>query len=443
MALGRRYLSNHGFRSGRLGSLRRMLAMSGAVVVLVCIGVVTAIPGSSPAFADTVVDGCTIVANPTPSHFTNCPTTDFSTADLSGVDLSYADLAGSIFAALTESNPPPSIDCVSAKLRLANLHDANVSGAAFTVKIQGSPTIFIGCAADLTGATLTGVNASRADLENQVLTNMDLSGSNFSNADFSLINPGSDVGADLAGSTFTDANFSGADLPWANLAHTTWTGADLTSATLTDTTWTGADLFSATLTDALLSRADFSSADLLSAEFTGTVLVPPDLAVAVPSPSGGVVAWPTPPALPGATPGACTPPSGSSFAVGTTQVTCAVVDAQGRQGHGTFVLNVSTGPVSITTTSLPPATVGAAYSVTLSATGGHPPYSWKLATGSARPPRGLKLDRATGVISGTPTKSSTSTTFTVEVLDTKTARSKGHPATRNTATGTFTIAISP
>ena len=406
----------------------RMVMVIGMTLATVGAAAVTGVPSAIPASADTVVAGCTIVANPTASHFTNCPTTDFSTADLSGVDPSYADLAGSTFAALSESNPPPSIDCVSAKLRQANLHDANVSGAAFTVKIQGSPTIFIGCAADLTGATLTGVDASRADLENQVLTNMDLSGSNFSNADFSLINAASDVGADLAGSTFTDANFAGADLPWANL---------------TDTTWTGADLSSATLTDSLLSRADFSNADLLSAELTGTVLVPPDQTVAVPSASGGVVTWRTPGALPGATPGACTPPSGSSFAVGSTQVTCTVVDTQGRQAHGTFILTVSTGSVSITTSSLPQATVGAPYSATLSATGGHPPYAWKLATGSARPPRGLKLDRATGVISGTPTKRSTSTTFTVEVLDTKTARSKGHPATQNTATATFTITVSP
>jgi hypothetical protein len=129
--------------------------------------------------------------------------------------------------------------------------------------------------------------------------------------------------------------------------------------------------------------------------------------------------------------------------VGETQVTCTVVDAQGRQAHGTFTLDVYAGPVTVTTPSLPPASVGAPYSATLSATGGHPPYTWKLAQGSAKPPRGLKLDPATGVIAGTPTKRSTSTTFTVEVLDTKTPRSQGHPATHNTATATFTITVSP
>jgi hypothetical protein len=82
--------------------------------------------------------------------------------------------------------------------------------------------------------------------------------------------------------------------------------------------------------------------------------------------------------------------------------------------------------------------VGQAYSATLGATGGNPPYSWKLAAGSARLPRGLKLNHATGVISGTPTKKSETSTFTVEVLDTKKTT---RPHTRDTATATFTITI--
>ena len=48
----------------------------------------------SPASADTVIDGCTIVSNPTATNFTNCPGVDLTGSDLSGVDLSYADLAG-------------------------------------------------------------------------------------------------------------------------------------------------------------------------------------------------------------------------------------------------------------------------------------------------------------------------------------------------------------
>jgi Putative Ig domain len=98
-----------------------------------------------------------------------------------------------------------------------------------------------------------------------------------------------------------------------------------------------------------------------------------------------------------------------------------------------------TTDLAITTSSLPNATIGAPYSQTLSATGGVPPYTWKLALGSAKLPRGLKLYKSTGVISGTPTKRSTTSTFTVEVLDTKATT---RPHTRDTATATFTITIS-
>jgi hypothetical protein len=51
-------------------------------------------------------------------------------------------------------------------------------------------------------------------------------------------------------------------------------------------------------------------------------------------------------------------------------------------------------------------------------------------------PKGLKLNK-TGTISGKPSKTSTTSTFGIEVLDTKT----GKPKTQNTATATFTITI--
>ena len=63
-------------------------------------------------------------------------------------------------------------------------------------------------------------------------------------------------------------------------------------------------------------------------------------------------------------------------------------------------------PLSITTASLPNGTAGAAYSVTLAATGGTGPYSWSIASGSL--PSGLTLNSATGTISGTPRAVATS-----------------------------------
>jgi hypothetical protein len=73
-----------------------------------------------------------------------------------------------------------------------------------------------------------------------------------------------------------------------------------------------------------------------------------------------------------------------------------------------------TDPLIIPTSSLPQATVGVAYSATLEASGGTPPYSWSITSGSL--PGGLKLDATTGVISGTPAAPGTSD-FTVTVTD--------------------------
>ena len=95
--------------------------------------------------------------------------------------------------------------------------------------------------------------------------------------------------------------------------------------------------------------------------------------------------------------------------------------------------------LAITTPSLSAGVIGTAYSVTLTAGAGNSPYTWKLVTGSGKLPAGLKLNSATGVISGTPSKKSITSTFTVQVLDTKT---KTKPHTQNTATATFTITIS-
>lgn len=67
-----------------------------------------------------------------------------------------------------------------------------------------------------------------------------------------------------------------------------------------------------------------------------------------------------------------------------------------------------TGPVvlTITTTALPPATVGTAYNATLTETGGKAPFNW-LVTPSL--PSGLTLNATTGAISGTPGTSTAGT----------------------------------
>ncbi|HXW33067.1 MAG TPA: GH25 family lysozyme [Acidimicrobiales bacterium] len=108
------------------------------------------------------------------------------------------------------------------------------------------------------------------------------------------------------------------------------------------------------------------------------------------------------------------------------------------QANGTILPTLANFPLSITTTSLPDGQVGDMYSYALAAVGGNPPYTWKLVKGSGKLPDGLKLSK-TGVISGTP-KQSGSSTFIIEALDTKT---KTKPKTQNTTTASFTITVAP
>jgi hypothetical protein len=104
----------------------------------------------------------------------------------------------------------------------------------------------------------------------------------------------------------------------------------------------------------------------------------------------------------------------------------------GPYDGGGQVVDIATGPPSITTTSLPTATVKSAYSATLSATGGIPPYTWSASAGVLPP--GLSLNASSGTISGTPTTAETSTvTFTVT--------DASSPA--QTATATIAIEVNP
>jgi N,N-dimethylformamidase beta subunit-like protein/F5/8 type C domain-containing protein/putative Ig domain-containing protein len=105
-----------------------------------------------------------------------------------------------------------------------------------------------------------------------------------------------------------------------------------------------------------------------------------------------------------------TPSQSGSFSF-TAQVTDASTPTQAATQ--TLTLTVVRPPLKITTTTLPPATVGVAYNASLAATGGTPPYRWSIASGSL--PLGLSLS-SNGTISGTPLQSG-SFSFTVRVTD--------------------------
>ncbi len=70
------------------------------------------------------------------------------------------------------------------------------------------------------------------------------------------------------------------------------------------------------------------------------------------------------------------------------------------------------GTLAITTAALPPGVVGESYAATLAASGGSPPYTWSVASGTL--PAGLSLNASTGAIGGIPTAAGT-TSVTVRV----------------------------
>ncbi len=78
----------------------RLLSVTGTAL-LIAVGLVTPVLATvtaTPAFAQTVIDGCTIVSNPTPTNFTNCSLMNLSDANFGGLNLSYANFDRSIFA---------------------------------------------------------------------------------------------------------------------------------------------------------------------------------------------------------------------------------------------------------------------------------------------------------------------------------------------------------
>ena len=147
----------------------------------------------------------------------------------------------------------------------------------------------------------------------------------------------------------------------------------------------------------------------------GTVSVPYSFALAA---KGGVkpytwsiTAGSLPPGLKMDTSGVL---SGTPTSAGSFNFTAKVTDHSEAHVSQAFTLAINP-PLQITSPpTLPPGSAGAAYSQTLTATGGSPPYSWSVASGSL--PAGLSLNQSTGKIAGTPTSSGTFQ-FSVHVSD--------------------------
>ena len=266
--------------------IERLLRVSGSalVIAVALVTPVVAMASTTQASAATVIDGCTLVSNPTPTHFTNCAGSDLAGADFSGLNLSYSNFAGSTFADCGYS------DCAAVLLTDANLSDANLSGIVVWA-----------------GVTFE---------------------------DPSIPRPAPPVGSASAGVDFTGANLSG-----ANLTGTGFGGANLTDANLTGANLSGAAMEDQVTSTGFVQVTVDESATLTGANFTGTIVMPSNQNVTATSQAGAVATWSMPPAIAGTTPGACTPASGSTFPLFSSTVTCRVTDNSGGVATGTFQVN--------------------------------------------------------------------------------------------------------
>jgi uncharacterized protein (TIGR03437 family) len=122
--------------------------------------------------------------------------------------------------------------------------------------------------------------------------------------------------------------------------------------------------------------------------------------------------------------------SGTPTVAGASNVVIQVTDSAAVTATRSYsvVINPS-AIIIIAATSFPALQVGTQVSLTLSASGGNPPYSWSIKSGTL--PAGLVLSLA-GVISGTPTVAGTAT-FIVQVTD--------HVS--STATQSYSVTVAP
>ncbi len=125
-------------------------------------------------------------------------------------------------------------------------------------------------------------------------------------------------------------------------------------------------------------------------------------------------------------------PSTSGSAAFTVQVTdSSTPNPQvASAGETVLVSSPAAPPLTITTSSLPGATAGSSYTATIDASGGTPPYSWSITSGSLPPGLSLSSD---GIIAGTPTVQGNAS-FTAQVTDSSTPSAE-------TASTTLSISV--
>jgi len=124
--------------------------------------------------------------------------------------------------------------------------------------------------------------------------------------------------------------------------------------------------------------------------------------------------------------------SGAPTSSGPSTFCATATDSSPTRQTYSQVLSITinpTGPLTVTSTSLPNGVVGQAYYAGLAATGGTTPYTWSVAS----PPSWMTWN-ASGALSGTPTTGTS--TFSVTVTDLSTP-------TPQTATQVLSLTINP
>ncbi|WFR73540.1 pentapeptide repeat-containing protein [Prescottella defluvii] len=181
--------------------------------------------GTPAAHADTVIAGCTIVSNPTPTNHTNCPGANFEQSDLTGMNLAYANLAGAqlssakLVSANLTGTDLSNAQLGNARLDWAKLPDANLRGAWLHLTAAFN--------ADLTNADFTNAKVGYTRLDNANLT-----GANFTNANISGSYFHGTLLIPAAQRAFADLNTNSAVATWPtppNLTGTTFESCDRAS----------------------------------------------------------------------------------------------------------------------------------------------------------------------------------------------------------------------
>jgi hypothetical protein len=230
----------------------------------------------------------------------------------------------------------------------------------------------------------------------------------------------------LSTSAFTlvsGGGVTGASVTAVSGGGTTWT---VTAATGTGSGTLRLDLTSASGIDPTLGNLPFAGAVYVIDKTPPVVSVPANQVVEATGPTGAAVTYPAATAVDtvdGPLTASCTPPSGSTFPLGTTTVTCSATDTAGNSGTASFTVKVedTTPPsVSVPANQVVEATGPTGAIVTYPAAAAVDAVDGPL-TASCAPPSGatFPLGMTTVTCSATDAHGNTGTaSFIVKVQDT-------------------------